>query len=96
MGIDGLHGVLKPYLRHGFSLRELAGQRLGVDASSWLHRQEPQLSIGCLWLAQGPSARAALRLLPAVGRCWALRLAAVVEGQARARVASCTRCEPLV
>ncbi|EFN59754.1 hypothetical protein CHLNCDRAFT_13604, partial [Chlorella variabilis] len=37
MGIDGLHGVLKPYCLPSH-VRELAGHRVGVDAWSWLHR----------------------------------------------------------
>ena len=37
MGIDGLHPVLRPYLR-SISLSEYTGKRVGCDASAWLHR----------------------------------------------------------
>ena len=37
MGISGLHKELKSSLKQAH-VRQLSGRRVGVDASSWLHR----------------------------------------------------------
>lgn len=37
MGISGLHPAIKPYLAQAH-VKQLAGHRVGIDASGWLHR----------------------------------------------------------
>lgn len=59
MGIDGLHPVLKPYLTQ-VHVSAYSGQRVGCDASSWLHRRAHSQRRALLQAAN-PLAHAAVR-----------------------------------